>query len=364
MEKLKNTSKLILLILFGISAFYTKSQTVVPANEAKNYLIDFYMPKLELSIELVLDRQEFIPSEFSADKTKKFLPVKQGKHHKTFYQIKDIVTTKNWIADKERHFAIIKSKHANFSFTPYGTLAGINCDNCNQTSIPEPQKRISLIKDQNLTYNKFFIKKNSKPYTDTTYKIIRRDSTVIKKPVIIRKTKLKKEKDKIYDLVHYLIKTRKRKFRLISGLDTINYYPEALKIKLKNLDSLENKLYNLLAGYEKHSELKLYFDIDLTKKSDTIAFINPYRGLTNINGLPVIVKLENDNPENKNKTSGKGIPYILPKMVKLSIWYGNSEIYNEIIPVPQLGEVKFINAGVKTLEYYPWGGIKSLHTND
>ena len=361
MEKLRNTNKLILLVIFCLVTISTKSQTILPANEAKNSNFDFYLPKLELGVEIILEKQEFIPSEFSKNKTKEFLPVKPEKHYRTFYQIKDVVTTKNWVADEKRHFSVIKSKNTFFSLTPFGTLAGINCENCKSFSLPEPQKKIDHQIAKNLTYNKFFIKKDSKPYSDTIYKIIRIDSTIVKKPVIIRKTKKKKDKDKIYDLVHYLIKTRKRKFRLISGLDTINYNPEVLRIKLHNLDSLENKLYNLLTGYEKYNELKLYYDVDFNKKTDTIAFINPYRGLTNINGIPVIIKLTNINSINSNNTPGKGIPYILPKMFKISIWYGNNKVYNEIIPVPQLGEVKFINVKVKTLEYYPWGGIKTIN---
>jgi hypothetical protein len=364
MVKSKNTSRFILVISFLFFALSLKSQTIIPFNKAKKYEFDFYLPKLELEVELILDKQEFIPSEFSGKKVKKYIPVKPQKQHNTFYLISDITTKKHWIADVNRHFAVINSKNKNFYFTPFGTLAGINCNNCISGSLFSPRKKLQSPQKDNSTYNKFFIKKNFKQSTDTTYKIIQRDSTFIKKPVINKKTQAKNEEDKIYDLVHYLVKTRKRKFRLISGLDTTNYYPEALKIKLQNLDSLENILYNLLVGYKKHSSIKLYFDIDFSKSIDTIAFINPYRGLTNINGIPVIVKLDKTYSFDNKEVSSKGLPFIMPEMINLTIFFGHEEIYKETIPVPQLGKVSYINTSIKSAEYYPWGGIKKITTKN
>jgi len=358
MVKLKSINKRILFAVFILTAIVAKSQVIVPFDKAKNSVLDFYLPKLKLSIEIKVEKQEFEEPDFDEKKIKNFIPIKDKRNHKDLYYIKEIKLNKVWLPDKNRHYAVEKPGKNSFAFTPFGVIEGINLKGTKNMELPELVSNIYKPVEETVSYNNLFIKKNFKTVYDTSYKVIRKDSVVIKRPVVYELKKTKSEKDKIYDLVHYLVKTRKRKFRLISGLDTINYNPEIFKLKLKNLDSLESLLYRSLVGFYDYKEYDFSVDLDLSKEKDTIINLNPYRGFTSINGIPVIVEIKKVfESVTNNEKDEKGIPYINAAFAEVIVSYGSEVIYKEIVPVPQFGSVNYIKSNVEYLKLTPWGSI-------
>ncbi len=354
MVKLRNISSLLFLMLLVTTA---PAQEAVKYNGNEEGLLDFYLPKASVKLIINVEKHSYTESNFNKEKVAGYFPVSISTHsHKTYYEIKDIKIITCYERDEKKHFILKSSGKAKIFLTDESVITGINTEG-EKTQCPHNYKQIMPVKETPRNYNNFFIKKNFKTVNDTTYKIIRNDSMVFRKPVVTKKIKEKNENDKLYDLVHYLIKTRKRKFRLISGLDTINYNPEVFKTKLKNLDSLENALYMALTGSESQETIQYIFDIDLTKETDTLAYFSPYQGITDNKGIPVVVETNSKNFTSSNP-NGKGIPYIIPAKVVLKVSAGNAAAYSEEILVPQLGQLKFIHGKISVLQYGKAGNIK------
>ena len=323
--------------------------------------MEFYLPKIELHLTIILEKHTFIASEFDKKIVEKFLPgTKRVESKQLHYRIKDIKLQSCYIKDENRHFIFKTMDKAEIFLNDEMVITGININEefqkCNYEF-----KKITNIKQKKLFYNKFFIKKNFKTVYDTIYKFVRTDSIVYKKPKIIKRQKEKNENDVVYDLVHYLVKTRKRKFRLISGLDTIRYNPDVFAAKLKNLDSLENALFNVLNGYTQVTLKSINFDlINFTSKTDTLAYFSEKKGFTQTKtGTPLIVQFEYKKLNNNdNDFETKGLPYIIPQKTKVKILLGDTLLYENVILVPQLGQVKYMQGKFDKVLYGKEGNIK------
>ncbi len=356
MAKLKNISSFLIFILAVTSL---SAQEAVPYNSNTEGLLDFYLPKASVKLLIRIEKHTYTESNFDIQKAADYLPVNTGNHSsKSYYQIKDLELITCYERDESRHFILKNAEKAKIFFNNESVITGINIKGENQ-QCPSRYKTIKTMEKTPRNYNNFFIKKNFKTVNDTIYKIVKNDSIVFRKPVVIPKIKEKNEKDKLYDLVHYLIKTRKRKFRLISGLDTINYNPEVFKMKLKNLDSLEASLYTSLTGNESRELVPYIFDIDLTKKTDTLAYFSPNQGITTDQGTPIVVEI-NRTDYKKSNSNGKGMPYIIPDKVTLKVSASNLAIYSEKILVPQWGQLKFVHGKIAVLQYGKAGNIQHI----
>ena len=351
MERFKSISSFLFWTIISYTVF---AQEAVPYNQGESGIVEFFLPKAKVELVISVTKYKVNTPEFDAELVNKYLPVKSKR--KEFFEISDIRVNVCYDRDEKRHFILKSTGNNEYFFTKEGVLKGINVEGGNFSC----DDNFDYIKKKNLTdegYNRYFIKKNFKTVKDTSYKIIRTDSLVYRKAVITQKMEKKNEEDKIYDLVHYLIKTRKRKFRLISGLDTINYNPSVFEMKLKNLDSLENKLYKALTGGYSE-ETKVYrYELDLDKNTDTIAYFSPYSGITGNKGLPIVVffrgeKIKSDDIE------GKGIPYIIPSKCYLEINAGDFLHYATSFMVPQWGQVRYLTGKIEKLEYGKAGNIE------
>ncbi len=360
MEKSKNINKLIIVlsifvILYSHNA-YSQKISVYNEQEVQNG-IEFFLPKLKLEIKIDLTKTTYNP-EFNLNTINKHLPIPLKKQY-TNFKISSIRINKIWLPDSNKHFIIETTSKQKFYFSQSMILLSINTPPSIVSSFPHNNLITKQISPT--SYNQFFIKKNYKKTTDTTYKTIIKDSVAIKKPIYTKVTKTKTEEDKVKDLVHYLVKTRKRKFRLISGLDTNNYNPTTYKERLKNLDSLENKLYKIITG-ENTRKYSYIFNIDLNKKTDTIAYYTASEGLDTTSGTPIIIKIKGSTDTHTNNTSKSktGIPYNITTSSHIEIWLGNQLLYTEEIIIPQPNKVNYITTSTKSMEYYPCGSIKNV----
>lgn len=92
------------------------------------------------------------------------------------------------------------------------------------------------------------VKRNLQEKTDTLYKTVLTDSSFIRIPVLKKQIVAKTTEEKAEEAANFLIKLRKRRFKLMSGQYEV--YPEgtALETAVRELNALEEEYLSLFIG--------------------------------------------------------------------------------------------------------------------
>lgn len=321
----------------------------------ENQGIIFYLPKTEINVVINVEKSFRIDGQFSKE-AQNLLPVKQ-KNSIPQFRIKDIQIIQTAEPDTSQCYFIEKCK------------AQINLDNKNILlgfNLPKtPEGKNNLPETNNFStpaglpdYNDYFIKKNVKEIIDTVYRVVKRDSISYTKKSLVKKEIEKNKTDYAYDIYRYLIKLRKHKFKLIAGIKDSSISPNSLKIKLYQLDSLEQALKTLITGKEMitPSSYIFHFIPNRNNLSDTIAFFSETYGINQQTGKPIIIRismLPEFYQKLTSKTTGKGLPYRLPAQADVALFIGDNLMIKQQMIISQMGTV---------LEY-PSNILRNKHTS-
>jgi hypothetical protein len=173
-----------------------------------------------------------------------------------------------------------------------------------------------------------------------------------------------------------LAKVKDSRQNLLGGYQEVNYESGTLKLMTDKLRELEAGWLKLFIGSVKETDRDYHFEY-LPGKQDTLPYILCYfsekSGITDkaVPGsvaLRIHVKSGKLLPEWKpaNKTSKKAcysLAYRIPAEADYSLMAGDKQLRSGHILVGQLGEVGFLPAKVKQLEFFPHlGSIKDLRT--
>jgi len=103
-------------------------------------------------------------------------------------------------------------------------------------------------KEPAVIYTDLSVKRNIELSTDTLYKTILTDSTFIKVPVLKKQLMSKTIDEKAEEAANFIIKTRKRRFKLMAG--QYDFYPSgpALEFGVNRLDAIEREYLSLFIG--------------------------------------------------------------------------------------------------------------------
>lgn len=92
------------------------------------------------------------------------------------------------------------------------------------------------------------VKRNFGYNVDTLYKTILTDSSFIRVPVLRKQLDRKTLEEKAEEAANFLIKLRKRRFKLMSGQYEVYPEGEAMSLAVKELNKLEKEYLSLFAG--------------------------------------------------------------------------------------------------------------------
>jgi len=315
--------------------------------------IIFYLPQTEITAVINIEKSFRIDGQFSKE-SQNFLPVKQ-KNSIPQYRIKNIQLTQVAEPDTSQCYFIERCK-AQINLDNKNILLGFNLPKTleRKTNFPEIN---NFSTPANLPdYNDYFIKKNIKEVIDTVYKVVKRDSISYTKKSFVKKEIEKNKTDYAYDIYRYLIKLRKHKFKLIADINDSSITPNSLKIRLYQIDSLEQILKSLIAGKEivTPSSYVFHFKPNSNNLSDTIAFFSESYGINQQTGKPIIIRismLPEFYQKFTSKITGKGLPYRIPIQADVSLFIGKNLIKKQRIMISQMG---------KTLKY-PSNIIRNKH---
>jgi hypothetical protein len=208
-------------------------------------------------------------------------------------------------------------------------------------------------------YTDLSIKDNVVFETDTLYKTILTDSSFIRVPVYKKEELSKSIEERAREASDFLIKTRKRRFRLITGMD--GFYPsgDAIRFGVGELNKLEQEYVSLYAGKKFTDTIRLSF-IHIPADGQNIENIklfefSPDEGINARTGMDRIVSLtlkktgKTDHLENYSKhlagLSENVVFYRVPDIAELQIQVDGIPLLKDRVPVFQYGKVVALPVG-------------------
>lgn len=206
---------------------------------------------------------------------------------------------------------------------------------------------------QEVFYTDLSIKDNVVIETDTLYKTILTDSAYVRVPVYKKSEFNKSIEERAREASDFLIKVRKRRFRLLTGMD--GFYPsgDAIRFGTDELDKLEQEYISLFTGKKFTDTLRLQFiripsgdkDLENIKLFEYSATggINARTGSDRIVSLMlkkagVTEQLENYSKRSAFLPSGV-IYYRIPDIAELEIQVDGMAVLRERVPIYQYGTV-------------------------
>ena len=208
-------------------------------------------------------------------------------------------------------------------------------------------------KEPGVIYTDLSVKRNIELSTDTLYKTILTDTSFVRVPVLKNQVMSKTIDEKAEEAANFIIKTRKRRFKLMAG--QYDFYPSgpALEFGVKRLDEIEQEYLSLFIG--KTVRLEHSFEFYYIPQSGEI-FENielfEYSGSGvrhEITGEGRVVSLMITNINNTSQLDAlvdlvandtiNTLFYRIPDMAEMEIQDGGKTLVKQRFPVSQYGTV-------------------------
>jgi len=206
------------------------------------------------------------------------------------------------------------------------------------------------------------VKRFNEQIYDTVYKELFQDSAYLKIPIIKPKNEFKSLEQKAEEAANFIIKLRKRRFKLIAG--QYDFFPdgEALEVALKELNRIEHNYLSLFIGkWTKQSvnytfeyipenkviiDSKLLFRFSLEKgiltKTETegnpvFLIINKLNHTKKFNEF--IDRQSISDVETSVEQDNEKIFYRIPEKTSIEIREGNNLIIKKVLSINQYGKI-------------------------
>lgn len=347
----------ILIFLFTFCKAQKKSYVtkIKSANNLENNAAVYALPRTILNITIQARRTTTVPGPFCkyADK---YLGIKNAPERETTeWNIAAVEIDICQEADPEYFFSVSNRRNKNLN----SMLSRLASDSLilypgqffNKHSFPEPDTSYN----NKIHFRDLSVKSNFGQSNDTSYKSVFKDSVYVRIPVIKQQQVRKSEEEKAEEAANYIIKIRKRKFKLISG--QYDYMPEgeALTVAVRELNKLENEYLSLFTGksYVDNYKKTIQYIPDDSRKiskeilcrfSATDGFVNQRE----VRGKPVIIEIQDMDKTiyfEKTGTSeneilaGSYVSVRLPDLAEIKLLLGDNVLSLTKAPVFQYGSV-------------------------
>ncbi len=187
---------------------------------------------------------------------------------------------------------------------------------------------------------------------DTIYKILMTDTSVVRRPSIVKTISLLSQSEQAQAVAQALTEIRQRRFDLsVDGSD----YPDgaSLRIATETLDRQEKELLSLFTGEQHETLMTRRFALtpDKNQLQVPICYFSEKEGVTFRPAAPEVfceIKvLENNQPviglEVPRKSTNKNIVfYRIPAQAEIRLVYKNEVLATRQVPMYQLGDLMSI----------------------
>jgi hypothetical protein len=312
----------------------------------------YALPLTVLDITVEASRKTVIPGPFH-NYAEKYLGIKNVPDSATVeWTISDVRINVHYEADPDYYYSVSNNAGALDKMLDYLEENRLILSPGHFFSIYSISE-LDTSHSNEILFRDLSVKRNFYTGYDTVYKRTYVDSAFVIKPVIKEQLVKKTLEDKAEEAANYIIKIRKRRFKLVSGQYDQIPEGEAMVIAVAKLDATENEYLSLFTGktftdrftrtyqYVPDGSRQLSKEV-LCRFSGTEGFID----LKGVKGMPVILEVEDMNRTMRIEDSGSAdqqtfagtnIPVRLPDMAEIRIIRGSVIINTSRMPVFQYG---------------------------
>jgi uncharacterized protein YeeX (DUF496 family) len=348
---------IIALVVFNSCTVSSKIITVKVGEEPKEYTqqMIYSLPQTLYKVRVQLEKQSMIPGPYYIY-AEHFLGLKEVITKPSIsYRIDKVNVESLSEADPEQFYSINTIKG---DFNASGILAlskqGYILDPNNSVKQEFGVFKSETNNGELPSVQGLFLSENLKTVTDTLYKTIITDSSYIQIPIVRSQQEAKTLEQKAEEAAKLIINIRKKKFRLLSGVN--EYMPDgkALEIAIKELEKMEDDYVKSFTGRViKESTIYSFIvvpetDSDLQKY--TLSYFSSASGLSKVEGnsYPIVFEVKALNKTQKveeNSTSGLNgenynqLYYRIPDVAEIRVLLGDYELHKSRQSLWQTGSI-------------------------
>ena len=340
--------KFLYFLVMGIllwSCSSLKMEKASDITEIKSNAVVYQIPQNEIQINFELTELSYTSGLFS-EYSKIFLEVEPLKNQsESAWCITDVSINSKLVDDSSQVYIIS------------GAIDKIHPANLLQITRTKPvvnnQQELHLDSPDNYlpNYTEISLKKLIIEQSKTSYKTVTVDSVTKRIPVMNTVVRNKTKKEMAKDASKTLAKIRKRKFRLMAGLNEKMPKAGALKIMIDELDKKEAYYLSLFMGVEERTTKNISFSVLPTNFEKHLLFsFDKEKGIhqdTLIN-KQVWLSFEEDNSGNecdlssKYKNTEKLFPYRKPQVVDVLVLRDEKPIAKMQTSISQFGAIRYL----------------------
>jgi len=365
MRKIKFFAKIVFLLLIAtmISCSTIKVINVNAVEEFKEHTLIYSLPKTVINIEVEFKKTEYKKGPYYKFANKYLGIDKVIERNETKWKINDIEIKNSILPDSSKFYLLYtndKNISSKINLSNDGILKSFNKRVNDDT--PKLCNKFFNNENQEIEFYDLTVKKHFEEITETSYKIIKTDTSEIKVPVYDKKISEKGLEKKAEEAANFIFKIRKRRLRIITGQDDIVLEGNTAEKIIEELDEIEKRYVQLFTGVKKTVKTKYYFEYEPISKNTKPELLFKYidnKGLVDKrakSGTPVYISVRSMNYTNvidslyakakKPITEYKGIVYRIPENSIVELYEHKKPITKEIIPINQFGVINIIPASL------------------
>ena len=338
---------LILLSTLFWSCSSLKIQQVSEIDNIKEQVVIYQLPQNKINVAVVLTKTSYIPGPYAP-------------YSKTYLEIEPVFTeaSEQWAISKVSiNTEAVEDTSQSYLLT--GDIDKIPASNLSQLSFSGIGFQENIIENYSTPesvipyYNELGLKKLIIEDKKTSYKEVVVDDSISKRiPIVNIVVRNKTTEELAKDAAKTLAKIRKRKFRLIAGLNKDIPKNADLSLMLAELDKKEKYYLELFLGRQETESIAWQKSILPDSLGKYFLFyldnnkgVNTSEGLRyelNIEALNLLVN--NDVYSKKDKEHL--FPYRNSAVVRLSVESENRIVYKQNISLAQFGTIKYLPINV------------------
>lgn len=347
----------------------------------------YYLPQTTLEIRLKVTKETLVPGPYYKY-AEKYLCIKNVPSAvSTDINIEDVKVNKIQQPDPNACFMVVSDREANIVYNNKGIIVGYNCGEPSEMSSDSESHFTKVAESKMPVFTDYGVKRNFIGNTDTTYKVVEIDSVFQKIPIYNTVIVSKDEETKAEEAANYIIKIRKRLFKIVTAQFDTDTPPSDIDVMVNELKEMEKRYLELFIGKttRQTEEFVFYY----TPQSDLVEDKVPICYITSDDEIvsqktessePVYLTLKNSNAAKevsnfygrqydlKKKEKKVGLYYRVPSELTLSVDFEDFTYYKGMTTVPQCGYLGhlpaeiFKNKNLKVEFDEKYGSIKRVFT--
>ncbi len=348
----------------------------------------YYLPQATLEIKVTVTKETLMPGPYSKY-AEKYLCIKNAAmSSESDVRIENVDINQIAQPDPNACFMVVCDNDANLNYNSRGIVTGYNCDGRSEGSDAEGEQHFT--KASSITTPLFVdygVKQNFTRNTDTTYKVVEVDSVFQKIPIYNKVIISKDEEMKAEEAANYIIKIRKRLFKVLTAQFETETPPSDIDIMVTELKDMEKRYLELFVGkvVKETREYVFYYtpQPELAEERIPICYITSDDEVVEqktANSEPVYLVLRNSQAARdlgdfygrqhslKKKEKVMGLYYRIPADVSVSVDFEDFTYYRSLMTIPQCGYLGhlpaeiFKNKKLKVAFDEKYGSIKAIYT--